>query len=366
MTKLINDEAAARLNKEKKESALQSLIKGVQVPDQGVQTPDKINPQQPVLNTESNQAMLDDMITKPLTPEDVEARKRAATSVNAVGQLGNLISAFANLAGTTQGNAPWTIPGYKGPDTESWQDRMEKKQQEYASIMNALSSQDWEQAYKEREAQRAQANADREFKMKQEDTEWKRNYTAHRDAIEDAQKQQALDESKRSNLVGERIAQQNANTSRMNAETSQERMENQIKEREAKLYASMGMKPDGTPITKPVKDGSGKVYDLDESALYYTFGRGANGTKASSTLTQLYEGLTPEFKEAYKINNWEDLAKNAAAASSAVSIAMLKDDNIVKEMIDYGILKPKLSQVAPVKPQPTPDPSKEEYSIYGK
>lgn len=166
MTKLINDEATARLNKEKKESALQSLIKGVQVPDQGVQTPDKINPQQPVLNTESNQAMLDDMITKPLTPEDVESRKRAATSVNAVGQLGNLISAFANLAGTTQGNAPWTIPGYKGPDMESWQDRMEKKQQEYASMMNALSSQDWEQAYKEREAQRAQANADREYQLK--------------------------------------------------------------------------------------------------------------------------------------------------------------------------------------------------------
>ena len=148
-------------------STLEALISGIE-PKSNI--PDKIDEsrtsEKPSINKDDNQLMLDDLITKPLTPEEVEARKRAATAVGAVGQLGNLISSYANLAGTTQGTAPMTIPGYQGPNIDSWQDKAIQRQKEYANIMNGLSAQEWEQAYKDREAARAQANADREYQLK--------------------------------------------------------------------------------------------------------------------------------------------------------------------------------------------------------
>ena len=155
-------------------STLEALISGIEPKSNIPSTIDASRmPERPAINNDDNQLMLDDLITKPLTPEEVEARKRAATAVGAVGQLGNLISSYANLAGTTQGTAPMTIPGYQGPNIDSWQDKAIQRQKEYANIMNGLSAQEWEQAYKDREqaykdreAARAQANADREYQLK--------------------------------------------------------------------------------------------------------------------------------------------------------------------------------------------------------
>ena len=168
MTKLINDEEALRLQKEgeNRQSALQSLIAGVQVPAANTPQTTKIdNPQVP--EYKDNLSMLDNLVNRPLTPEDVERRKRAATSVEAIGQLGNLISAYSNLAGTSEGAAPQQIPGYQAPDLPSWEDRARQKQIEYANIMNGLTAQQWEQAYKDRQLamQDAENKANRQMKQ---------------------------------------------------------------------------------------------------------------------------------------------------------------------------------------------------------
>lgn len=344
MGPLINDEEALRRHeeKQKQQSTLQKLIAQPNLPDPSVSVPDKIDPAPATqaMQYNNNQAMLDDFITRPVTQQDAERRQRAATAVGAVGQLGNMISAFANLAGTAGGAAPQQISGYQGPDVQSWQDRTRQRQLEYAQIMNGLSAQDWEQEYKNRQLARqerldaqAQANADRDFGLRQDDLNYKRNYTTQRDAIEDQMKAAAQQEAARHNRVTEGISQQNANT-------SEERVAAQIKDRETKVYRSMGLNPDGSHITRPVKDGDGNFYNLDESALYYKFGSGNNGTKGSATLAQLYDILPEDVKQKYSLNSWQDLSKNAAAASDALAIAMKKDKNLVKEMMGYGILTP--------------------------
>ena len=183
MKPLINDQEALRRDEEKKQklSPLQQIMQnapGLETSDPSAKIPGSITPvgpaAQPAISQEDNLSMLDSIISRPPTAQDVERRKRAATSVAAVGQLGNLISAFSNLAGTTGGAAPQTIPGYQGPDIDSWQDRAYQKQLQYANMMNAIGAQEWEQAYKDRQLamqddlnRQAQANKDREFAEQQ-------------------------------------------------------------------------------------------------------------------------------------------------------------------------------------------------------
>lgn len=151
-------------------SPLQRVMSGINLPDPQANIPDKITPTgpaaQPAISDTDNMSMLDSMITRPLTPSDIERRKRAATSVAAIGQLGNLISAYSNLAGTTGGAVPQVIPGYQGPDIDSWQERARQRQMEYAQIMSGLSAQDWQQARQQALDRQAQANADREYQLK--------------------------------------------------------------------------------------------------------------------------------------------------------------------------------------------------------
>ena len=181
MTKLINDSEAKRLNEEKqKKSTLQALMSGVaeqptpsSIPAPGtrIENVPGLDTKVPGLDTNDNQTFLDNLIARPLTEEDIERRKRAATAVGAVGQLGNLISSYANLAGTTQGAAPMTIPGYQGPDIDSWQERARQRQMEYAQIMNGLSAQQWEQTFRQQQADQAQKNWEAEQAQKQRNVE---------------------------------------------------------------------------------------------------------------------------------------------------------------------------------------------------
>ena len=308
-------------------SPLQSLMQGVNLPNPEVQTPSRL----PEGGYKDNRQMLDDLISRPISPDEVEKRKRAATQVAAVGQLGSLLSAYANLAGTSGGAAPQSVSSYQGPDTGSWEDRARQKQMEYASIMNGFTSEAWERAYKEHQAAVAQQNAERDYRLKADDLEYKRQYQAHRDTVEDAQKEAALLASERHNRATEAISQQNANT-------SAERVTNQMERYERDFNAKRGLNADGTPVTHKVKGADGNIYDIDESQLYYKLGSGNNGTGASATARQLYSKLPQDIKDRYRLSSWQDLNKDAATAAAAISEGMETDKTFFEEARKYGLI----------------------------
>lgn len=302
----------------------------------------------PQIATGNNMDMLDSLITKPLTPQEVEQRKRSAASVEAIGQLGSLISAYANLAGTTQGAISKDIPTYQGPDVEGWEDRARQKQLEYLSLMNGLERENWERAFRGEELQ---------FEMEQAQQQQQNREQERRDKLAQQGKENKLAEDKlaeqiRGNKAGEAVARQNAETARMNAETSAERAANQMKQWQVKFYASRGLNEDGSPVTKPVEGADGKMYNIDESVLFYKLGNGNNGTRASATAQQLYDKLPQEIKDRYQLKDWRDLNADASTAADAISDGILKDANFLKEVLKYEILTPRLAQQAPVSPGP--------------
>lgn len=312
-----------------------------------------LNSAQPVgpqIATGNNMDMLDSLVTKPLTPEEVEQRKRSATSVEAVGQLGSLLSAYANLAGTTQGAVSQTIAPYQGPELQGWEERARQKQLEYANIMNGLEKENFERAFRGEQFQyqkdkdeKAQANTDRSFEEGVRQFNENMDYKNQRDKVEDAQKERGLN-----------IQQQNADTAAKNADTSAERADNQMKQWQVKFYASRGLNENGQPMTKPVEGADGKMYDIDESVLFYKLGNGNNGTRASATAQQLYDKLPQEIKDRYQLKDWRDLNADASTAADAISDGILKDANFLKEVLKYEILTPRLSQPAPANVSPAP------------
>lgn len=316
-------------------SALQRVLAGAQ-------------PAGPQIAIGNNMDMLDSLVTKPLSPQDVEQRKRSAASVEAIGQLGSLISAYANLAGTTQGAISKNIPAYQGPDVPSWEERARQKQLEYFGLLNGLERENWERAFR---GEQLQFEMDEAARQQQNREQERRDKLAQQEK-ENKMAEDRLAESKRAAKVGEGIAQQNADTARMNAETSAERAANQLKQQQTKFYASRGLNEDGSPITRPVEGADGKMYDIDESVLFYKLGNGNNGTRASATAKQLYDKLPQEIKDLYQLKDWRDLNADASTAADAISDGILKDENFLKEVLKYEILTPKLSQPAPVSPGP--------------
>jgi len=84
-------------------------------------------PNMPTTQFGSNQQMFDYLLSQQITPEEQAKRERAAAAVGAIGHMGNILSAFGNLAYSGSGAAPQTITPYQGPDTETWQDKARAK-----------------------------------------------------------------------------------------------------------------------------------------------------------------------------------------------------------------------------------------------
>lgn len=190
---LINDSAALEADTAKKEtetvSPLSKVLDGVP------------QPQNPTIDTTDNISMLKSMIERPLTPDEVDKRKRAATNVAAVGHLGNMLSAYANLFGTTAGAAPQTLPGYQGPDVQSWEDKVRQKTIEYASIMNGLDRDEFERNMKE--AQWANT-LDRQ---KVEDERWNKTFNANQEqrAAENTFRQEQFEYNKERDKINDQF-----------------------------------------------------------------------------------------------------------------------------------------------------------------
>lgn len=75
----------------------------------------------------------------PISAEEEERRKRGAAAASAVGHLGNVLSAFSNLA--FAGEAPsQTLPTAPTPDFLSFSDRLRQQRQQYgAGMLSAIN-----------------------------------------------------------------------------------------------------------------------------------------------------------------------------------------------------------------------------------
>lgn len=161
------------------------------------------------------QDLYTELYENPITPEEEEKRKRAATAVEGIGHLGNVMNAFSNLIFTGKGAPSQELP--KVPDEiQAFEDRMAEKRRMYANGMmgaKARDLQDWKDAYAMRYNQK-KAIDDRAMELMKLNT----NMTLQQAKLQ-AQKDIAADrvkETSRHNKAMESIGWTNAQTTKAN------------------------------------------------------------------------------------------------------------------------------------------------------
>lgn len=93
-------------------------------------------------------------LKKPITPEEEARRERAARAVQGVAGLGNVMTAFSNLAFTGKGAPSQTLPTQQadamGKEITSWQDKLATEREKYAAAMLGAKTQQWKMEQEER------------------------------------------------------------------------------------------------------------------------------------------------------------------------------------------------------------------------
>ena len=285
-------------------------------------------PNMPTTQFGSNQQMLDYLLSQQITPEEQAKRERAAAAVGAIGHMGNILSAFSNLAYSGSGAAPQTITPYQGPDTETWQDKARAKNLQYLSIMSSL------EADKE----------DRLFRQKQEDNrmeieKYDRSYKQERDAVKDRQYADELTEGRRqfdtTQALREKQLEEDIRHNKQSEGIQMLAEERRTKEQEARLKRMEGRDEENKPILKRVKGADGRVYEIDESVLYNKLG---SKTGNSATAEQLYKKIPPEVKADYHIGIFGDFTDDAQKMANAIASVIEDDMAFFNEVKGYGIL----------------------------
>lgn len=112
----------------------------------------------PTSEVKTEAAWLSDYVNnylkKPITPEEEARRERAARAVQGVAGLGNVITAFSNLAFTGKGAPSQTLPTQQadamGKEVTSWQDKLASEREKYAAAMLGAKTQKWKMEQEER------------------------------------------------------------------------------------------------------------------------------------------------------------------------------------------------------------------------
>lgn len=78
----------------------------------------------------------------PISPEEQAKRERAAAVVNGIGDLGNVLSAFGNLAFTAKGATPQKLPDSPdyGENIRKYRDSLNKTRNNYALVQQRINS----------------------------------------------------------------------------------------------------------------------------------------------------------------------------------------------------------------------------------
>ena len=218
-----------------------------------------------------NQDIFNKYFTKPLTPKQVEQRKRAATAVDAVGHLGNLIQSIGNAVNTDRNAPSLDNPMWEGAGTaiRDFEDRTKRAQAAYidglAGAKNAdrgLYDRDYNRIWQEQQARIRQEQWAKELEADKEETAAK------------------LAETERHNRAMEGYNETRANAALNNSQASQTRAN--------AAAASAAAKAAGTNVNRSTKkmsinDGAGKTYEVDMNKVN------------DDTLRQFYNRIPQEF-----------------------------------------------------------------------
>ena len=120
--------------------------------------PTEVSSVAPTSEVKTEAAWLSDYVNnylkKPITPEEESRRERAARAVQGVAGLGNVITAFSNLAFTGKGAPSQTLPTQQadamGKEITSWQDKLASEREKYAAAMLGAKTQQWKMEQEER------------------------------------------------------------------------------------------------------------------------------------------------------------------------------------------------------------------------
>lgn len=162
------------------------------------------------------QDLYSQLYEKPITPEEEDRRKRAASAVEGVGHLGNVLSAFSNLIFTGKGAPSQELPKVPDSRLQTFEDRIAEKRRMYASgLMGAKARdlQDWKDAYTMRYNQK-KAIDDRAMELMKLNA----NMTSQQAKLQAQQDIAAkrAEETKRHNQAMESIGWTNAQTAKTN------------------------------------------------------------------------------------------------------------------------------------------------------
>ncbi len=166
------------------------------------------------------QDLYSQLYEKPITPEEEDRRKRAASAVEGVGHLGNVLSAFSNLIFTGKGAPSQELPKVPDSRLQTFEDRIAEKRRMYASgLMGAKARdlQDWKDAYTMSYNQK-KAIDDRAMELMKLNA----NMTSQQAKLQAQQDIAAkrAEETKRHNQAMESIGWTNAQTARSNKNSS--------------------------------------------------------------------------------------------------------------------------------------------------
>lgn len=245
-----------------------TVEENVSVPSQSI-APSEVQPAIPTTDTDMPdpseyhqfQDLYSQLYENPITPEEEEKRKRAASAVEGIGHLGNVMNAFSNLIFTGKGAPSQQLP--EVPDEiQKFEDRMAEKRRMYASgLMGAKARdlQDWKDAYTMSYNQK-KAIDDRAMELMKLNA----NMTSQQAKLQAQQDIAAkrAEETKRHNQAMESIGWTNAQTAKINKDK----------------VVDSAMSDDGTIYTRNAKL-------TDNEAMQIVQSSGLNGEDLNSFTT---------------------------------------------------------------------------------
>lgn len=259
-------------------------------------------------------------LKKPITPEEEARRERAARAVQGVAGLGNVMTAFSNLAFTGKGAPSQTLPTQQadamGKEITSWQDKLASEREKYAAAMLGAKTQQWKMEQEAQQRAQMQANEDRRFEYQK-----KKDEQARQDKLdENAQAQEDWNKQYEQSLKQQETVNKQ-NQQRLDHE------KDELKARQDGSYYTGKKTEDWKPVSTHVGD-----MEIDNSKL--------NGINLAQYAEMLKENGEDELARALASLSGDE--KSLEQLRQTIGKALVNPSNtaIVEDMIKKGILRP--------------------------
>lgn len=256
----------------------------------------------PTSEVKTGAAWLSDYVNslkKPIAPEEEARRERAARAVQGVAGLGNVMTAFSNLAFTGKGAHSQTLPTQQadamGKGITSWQDKLAAEREKYAAAALGAKTQQWKMEMDAKQRAQQQANEDRRFEyQKKKDEQTRQDKLA-----ENAQAQENWTKQNEQSLKQQDIAnkqnQQRLSISQQQADTAEKRAAAYANYQNWRVNGGGSSQNWAKPIEIKDAEGNNRVAYINQKAIN------------DSNLQQIVSTLPEELREKHGLKgDWSD------------------------------------------------------------